>query len=309
MASNGLSESYWAKPRPRRGQFDENAGDWKCHRCSFSNFSRRTICFRCNTAKCDYTSSRTENVTRFKTADVVTRGLEFSRFAPRKYSKTQKTQEVWTYVPRISQPFQDKTNRRNPAPIQLGLPYEVQHFILEMIRVILEEGCWAFGTRILPEMLYRLGYTCSEMVELSKWKELLPSHVSGNTITKIPNYTLLAGLSDAVKVRHAGTHRHLCDNADLQKKVYQSESLMYMFGDVSRQEKLRWLREEIHNWQVGQEGADRKRSKLEAALRLISEKPIHDMDWTPNSISLEELSEEGVTDHNYAEADDFMDID
>ena len=75
--------------------------------------------------------------------------------------------------------------------------------------------------------------------------------------------------------------------------VLQAQGLMAIFSDVGRQEKFHRLWVELKEWDTSQVDQQSKRSKLETALRDISEQPLDDMDWTPNSVSLQEIKTGG----------------
>lgn len=181
----------------------------------------------------------------------------------------------------------------NPTPIRsadLGLPYQVQHYILGLIQRILEEGCYDFASRWLPQRLSEKGWDCSEAVELSTWKTFLPTALPPTAIKPLSNYTLEAALADAVRIRNAAVHRHLCDNHEIRKMTLQAQDLMSMFSDTTRHNKFHHLWTELNIWDSKcLEDASGARAKLEGALREISERPMDDMDWTPNAVSLEEL--------------------
>jgi hypothetical protein len=149
----------------------------------------------------------------------------------------------------------------------LGLPYEVQHFILEMMRRMLEEGSFDFASRVIPNVLHEKQWTCSEQVELSEWRATLPNSIPLAALADVPGYSLHLALSDAVRIRNAATHRHLCDNVELRKMAQQAASLMTMYGDVVRQHKFEWLQEELGGWSQGQD-SDTTRRKLEVSIEV-----------------------------------------
>jgi hypothetical protein len=176
------------------------------------------------------------------------------------------------------------------TPPDLGLPYEVQHYILAMIQRILEEGCYDFASRWMPDTLIEKNWTCSEAVELSSWRKFLPDAAPYKAISPVPNYSLEKALADAVAIRNKAVHRHLCDNVEICQMTSQAQDLMFMFSDVTRQGKFQRLREELKQWDSGpRDDPQWKRNKLESALREISERPVDDMDWTPNAVSLQEI--------------------
>lgn len=184
-------------------------------------------------------------------------------------------------------------SKSTPSPMtppDLGLPYEVQHYILAMIQRILEEGCYEFATRWMPNTLIEKNWSCSEAVELSSWRKFLPEAVPYKAISPVPNYSLEKALADAVAIRNKAVHRHLCDNIEICQMASQAQDLMFMFSDITRQGKFHRLREELKQWDSGpRDDPQRKRNQLETALREISERPVDDMDWTPNAVSLQEI--------------------
>jgi hypothetical protein len=85
---------------------------------------------------------------------------------------------------------------------------------------------------------------------------------------------------------------------------------MTIFGDVTRQRKFLCLWDELMQWDKGVD-MDSKKIKLVAALRQISERPVDDMDWTPNTLSLQEVhvDEANIQAEAIDEEEDRMDID
>jgi hypothetical protein len=181
--------------------------------------------------------------------------VSLTRYADGRYSAS----EVWT---RVSTAPSGASSV--PSTPDLGLPYEVQHFILEMMRRILEEGSFDFAARVIPKVLHDHQWTCSEQVELSQWRTTLPDEVPLPALTQVPGHSLQSALSNAVRIRNAATHRHLCDNDELRKMAQQAGDLMTLYGDVVRQHKFDWLRNELGEWSQGPD-SDVKRSKLEVS--------------------------------------------
>jgi hypothetical protein len=163
-----------------------------------------------------------------------------------------------------------------------------------MIERILEEACYDFATRWIPQALAEKGWNCPEMVELATWKTFLPTTIPPQAIVPMVGYSLEAGLLDAVRIRNAAVHRHLCDNAEIRKMAKQGQNLMVMFSDVTRQDKFHRLWTELNNWDASRDDDQGKRKRLQQALIEISERPIDDMDWTPNDLSLQEITGEPV---------------
>lgn len=159
-----------------------------------------------------------------------------------------------------------------------------------MMQRILEEACYDFASRWIPNILNEKNWTCSEAVELSTWRKVLPPALSPNAIVPFKNYSLEEALADAVRIRNSAVHRHLCDNAEIRRMASQAQDLMSMFSDVTRQTKFHRLQDELDDWDAASlQDLQAARSKLEEALQEISERPMDDMDWTPNAVSLQEV--------------------
>ena len=73
-----------------------------------------------------------------------------------------------------------------------------------------------------------------------------------------------------------------------------------MFSDGTRQDKFHRLWLELKDWDnasvVDPQAA---RGNLEAALQEISERPVDDMDWTPNAMSLQEVGSDIAAAHDH----------
>ena len=360
MGDRGLHTSVWATERNGDAQHTRRPGDWTCPSCGFSNFQRRTECFRCSftptsvafkddtmegngyglshmmpqSQDIDPKSSMgdLENTPSGLRAHIPPgpiekythhipkvnngrNGLYTSRWAPRNSSggpKVSDSAEVWTkvrlrprfravantrccqVVPRVNATSDSCTNNispTTPSPPDLGLPYEVQHYILAMMQRILEEACYDFASRWMPNILNQNNWTCPEAVELSIWRKVLPPAIPPNVIVPVKNYSLEDALADAVRIRNSAVHRHLCDNVEIRRMASQAQDLMSMFSDVTRQTKFHHLWDELNGWDTaGQQNLQAARSKLQEALQEISERPMDDMDWTPNAVSLQEIT-------------------
>lgn len=164
-----------------------------------------------------------------------------------------------------------------------------------MMQRILEEACYDLASRWIPQKLRENRWDCSEAVELSTWRDMLPSALPAEAIIPHASYSLERALADSVHIRNAAVHRHLCDNTELRRMVIKAQDVMSMFADTTRREKFHRLWIELNDWDHSSDAVAAK-GKLLLALQDISERPVDDMDWSPNLVSLEEItnSEEGM---------------
>lgn len=219
-------------------------------------------------------------------------GLSTSQSAPHNTSENHHpldVNEIWSATAH-TKPTPTQLTSPPATPPDTGLPYEVQHFILTTMQRILEEGCYSFASRWIPNVLYDKKWTCAEQVELKTWRDELPALLPLGAIKLQPDYSLTAALRDAVGIRNAATHRHLCDNFEIKKMARQAGGLMAMFDDPTRQSKYSRLWDAVHQWDEEHLELASKKEKLERALQEISERPVNDMDWSPNAASAQELT-------------------
>ncbi|KAL2071921.1 hypothetical protein VTL71DRAFT_13156 [Oculimacula yallundae] len=340
MGESGLQHSKWAHTGGSTHNSHHRPGDWTCASCRFSNFQWRKSCFRCAADGADAPVARNSQQTmipsvQFKrpydgyrhqaeavllsSASIestpIASGLSISRWAPRNANSNQSAQPnniVWTRT--SQQPLQPSSRSHTPISkaAELGLPYQVQHYILVMIERMLEESCFEFAGRWVPDILHAKGWDCAEAVELSTWKAFLPTVLPPNAIRPMSNYSLEGALGDAVRIRNSAVHRHLCDNDEIRRMALQAQDLMSMFADGTRQDKFHRLWLELKEWDSASlADAQGARGRLEAALQEISERPVDDMDWTPNAMSLQEVTVEveAVQDPGHSEYIDEMELD
>ncbi|KAE9378569.1 hypothetical protein N431DRAFT_400303 [Stipitochalara longipes BDJ] len=277
-----LQNSRWA---PR-------IGDWTCTSCGFSNFAWRKECFRCSSnthsnrlpaANGHLPTPPAESTNLPKEP-----GLCMSRWAPRNYHGRASSEEIWTRI--VPNPLQTPPSATPKAP-DLGLPYEVQHYILAMMQRIIEEACYDLASRWIPQKLRDKGWDCPEAVELSTWRDILPTALPPNAIVPHPTYSLERALADSVQIRNAAVHRHLCDNTEIRRMVVKAQDVMSMFADSTRRDKFHRLWIELNDWDQSSD-LQAAKGKLLLTLGDISERPVDDMDWSPNSVSLQEITEE-----------------
>lgn len=328
MSSKGLNGSRWAS---RCNSSIPSTGDWTCTSCHAWNYYWRQKCVKCDkgsnvarvtdqspSAPVSQQKQRIAEVPRLErnshihsvplvgskpepsASNVLRGGLSESHWAPQRNEKTaiatssKVCKKLRTVPDKLPQPSVSEFSSKTA---DISLPYQVQHYILNLMERILEEACYDFALSWIPKKLDEMGWDCVEAVELAKWKTTLPLEIPPHAYGPHSRFDLETGLSNAVKVRNAAVHRHLCSNQTIRDMALQCQSLMSLFSDNSRYDKFKMLRSEIGKWEINSISLSDPRAKLEQALQNISEGPIDDMDWTPNPVSIEEtFNEESLTD-------------
>ncbi|KAG0649619.1 putative RNA-binding [Hyphodiscus hymeniophilus] len=341
-----MNESIWARPRPgnENSNYFPRPDDWSCSSCGFSNFQRRVDCMQCSRSKAGTPTQQSFLAPKEVDGNIVSNwyqpntnsslapistlpaqkptapklgGMADSLWAPRSLKGRAKKSDTWIRKPSQNYDYSNTntggrtTISTSSTPPDLGLPYEVQHFILAMIQRILEEGCYDFAYRWIPGTLNDRNWSCPEAVELSVWRDFLPNaSLPSHALVTVPQYTLRQALIDAVRIRNAAVHRHLCDNTEIQQMAQQAQNLMTIFRDGTRQSKFYRLWEELECWDTNSKGdTQAARRQLEQALQEISERPMDDMDWTPNAVSLHEITGQVEQALHTLDYEDAMEID
>lgn len=90
----------------------------------------------------------------------------------------------------------------------------------------------------------------------------------------------------------------------------QAQDLMTMFRDITRRDKFYHLGVALNDWDMNSKGDPQAaRMMLEQALLEINERPMDDMDWTPNAESLQEITAEVELVQDIVDYGDEMELD
>jgi hypothetical protein len=167
-----------------------------------------------------------------------------------------------------------------------------------MMQSIIEEACYDLASRWIPQKLKDNRWDCPEAVELSTWRDFLPTALPPSAITPHPSNFLEKALADSVQIRNAAVHRHLCDNNEMRRMVVKAQDVMSIFSDITRRQKFHRLWIELNEWDQSKD-PEAAKERLLWALQEISERPLDDMDWSPNLVSLQEITDvAGEQNHN-----------
>jgi hypothetical protein len=167
-----------------------------------------------------------------------------------------------------------------------------------MMQRIIEEACYDLASRWIPQKLKDNRWDCPEAVELSTWRDFLPIALPPSAITPHPSHSLEKALADSVQIRNAAVHRHLCDNTEIRRMVVKAQDVMSIFSDMTRRQKFHRLWIELNEWDESKD-PEAAKERLLWALQEISERPLDDMDWSPNLVSLQEITDvAGEQNHN-----------
>jgi hypothetical protein len=107
------------------------------------------------------------------------------------------------------------------------LPLDTQHLLLVKVQAILEEACYAFGHKMMGDILQKEGWDCPESVELNIWAWVFRCNEDKFDADKLvelgkPFPELLDSIA---QLRHTAVHRVRVSANKVQQFVTEAESL------------------------------------------------------------------------------------
>jgi hypothetical protein len=181
--------------------------------------------------------------------------------------------------------FRPVTNWANPQPTSseqqhhiipslfpVYLPFRTQHRLLVKLQTILEQACFEFGQRNLPDVLKRHRWDCPESCELNLWAAEFLGHQSafsekGPSIGK-PFADLFRSVA---AIRHTAVHRIRLRARGIEQFLLDSERLVML---LKSEESLKAVTKLRRDTQTAIEELEHNKhvliSKLEDSLKRIA---------------------------------------
>ena len=97
-----------------------------------------------------------------------------------------------------------------PSLYPTYLTYQVQHELLNTVQRLLEQCCYEWARRWIPDLLEERKWTCFEAVELGQWAKVLPCRLeqTHDEATSLESAdSLKSALVATHQLRHAAVHR------------------------------------------------------------------------------------------------------
>ncbi|KAJ3952557.1 hypothetical protein N0V92_010994 [Colletotrichum tropicale] len=121
------------------------------------------------------------------------------------------------------------------------VPYSAQHAILTTAQTVLEECCFDFASKTIPDALSERGWDCASAVELTKWARILhkelPQGLSGATFQ--------SALVSTHQLRHTAVHRLRTTARGIIRLLESAVGLAEALNDVARAAQLEELKSEL----------------------------------------------------------------
>ncbi|KZL68385.1 ubiquinol-cytochrome-c reductase cytochrome c1, partial [Colletotrichum incanum] len=127
------------------------------------------------------------------------------------------------------------------------LPYSTQHAILTNTQKVLEECCFEFASRWIPDVVQQKGWDCASAVELTKWAKTFDKQM-----TKLPSdaiATTSSSITDVLypthELRHTAVHRLPTPARRISQMLRAALKLAEALQDLTRAAQLEELVSEV----------------------------------------------------------------
>ena len=128
------------------------------------------------------------------------------------------------------------------------IPYRVQHLLLTATQRLLEECCFEFATKWLPNVLKERKWDCPEAVELNRWVRVLLKYSSSlpqQAFNNDDNLPLKAILLPVNALRHSAVHRLHISTPKITNMIESAAKVASILGDQGRAMQLTKLQREM----------------------------------------------------------------
>ena len=144
----------------------------------------------------------------------------------------------------------DRAKIHIPSLHPVYMPYKTQHRILTRIQSMLEESCFEFGKRWLPELLASQGWESPEAVELNTWTKKLLKHMKDippSATDMIAGKSWKEVLFATNALRHAAVHRLRTTVAGILGLIDSAIALAKMLLDAERVVEIGKIRDGLQS--------------------------------------------------------------
>ena len=123
------------------------------------------------------------------------------------------------------------------------LPFKIQHELLGNIQTLIEETCFYFTQKWLPEVLERKGWSTPEQGELTSWWALLQDRYVPPQAIAFGAIKASVVFQNCRRIRNCAVHRLPVSIPGIKLMIWDAMGLICGFKDVLREAKLRKLQD------------------------------------------------------------------
>ncbi|KAI9780313.1 MAG: hypothetical protein M1816_003106 [Peltula sp. TS41687] len=135
-----------------------------------------------------------------------------------------------------------------PSLHPMYLPYRTQHLILNTTQAVVEECCFEFGKRCLPQVITTEGWEGPESGELTKWTKYLKKEVKKSpelVLCEIAGSDWRQALSGCNQLRHTAVHRLRTTAKGILSLLESALTLTKALNDTDRSSRIRTIIDEL----------------------------------------------------------------
>ena len=116
-----------------------------------------------------------------------------------------------------------------PSLYPVYLPLNTQHRLLVKVQAILEDPCYAFGHKMMRDILQKEGWDCPESVELNIWARVFRGNEDKFHADQLDELgkPIPEFLDSIAQLRHTAVHRVRVSANRVQQFMMDAESLQY----------------------------------------------------------------------------------
>ncbi|KAL3595592.1 hypothetical protein FPOAC2_09938 [Fusarium poae] len=172
----------------------------------------------------------------------------------------------------------DDTNEEaeDPKPL-VYLPFSAQHRLIVFLQHKLEEMCYSYSERHLPQLLHDRGWDCPEALELHRWLRTLSVELPYVGQDWVFNHSIL--FDSVAQIRNFAVTRSKIDSAQMEKLMTDAFELATILNEEKTIKVILRLRQDmVHTSKyLGSETEqikqtfDRKLGEIEAARTKLNE--------------------------------------
>lgn len=169
-------------------------------------------------------------------------------------------------------PMRCQPVRQAPSIFPIYLPLGAQHRLFVHVQNMLEQACYEYGSRKLPDLMHSRGWDCPEAGELNLWAGEFSRRLSSFDKRPSVGVPLRELFLSIANIRHTAVHRVRVHAKAVEKFLNDAERLMVLLEHTEYREKISKLRRDA-GAAFGELGRNKHllRARLDDTLQNISE--------------------------------------
>lgn len=133
-----------------------------------------------------------------------------------------------------------------PSLYPIYMPFSIQHLMLTRTQSLLEQCCYKFTLKWLPEMLAEWGWTCQESIELNRWVGVVVfARFPVQAFASDSTTSVSTILNSVIQIRHSAVHRYPITARSISELIYYATHFAKFLRDTACEKLLHELQQEL----------------------------------------------------------------